>query len=30
MHNFDDENWEKHLTVNTQWLDKYSHQAPEV
>lgn len=30
MHDFDDEDWEKHLTVNTQWVDKFFHQVPGV
>lgn len=30
MHDFDTEDWEKHLTVNTQWVDRFFHQLPEV
>lgn len=30
MHDFDDEDWEKHLTVNTQWVDNFFHQVPGV
>ncbi|WP_326428657.1 DUF1837 domain-containing protein [Stutzerimonas frequens] len=30
MRDFDDEDWEKHLTVNTKWVDKFFHQVPGV
>ncbi len=30
MHDFDSEDWEQHLTVSTQWVDKFFHQIPGV
>lgn len=30
MQEFDDEDWTSHLTVNTEWVDKFFHLVPEV
>ena len=30
MQDFDDEDWDKHLTIDTQWVEKFFHQVPGI